>query len=273
MLAALVALGISVWSNRSETETARAGQITDRYTAAVNNLGNSSAGVRLGGIDALQRIMKDSPSDQASVVDVLSAYIRTHSRPAGKESAGCSGRPEADVQAAFEVLARRDPGQDGGSEVDLRESHLRHIGVRSASRKGTIELDLTGADQAHLPNSNLSGADLSHANRPGADIHCACLVGAPLGTAALTDADLRGDWLDQADLGHARLEHTKLAEASLVDASLAHATMPDADMHHAGLRGVDLRGAVLANADLRGAYLRNGQPADRQGQADRLDFP
>ncbi|KUM90257.1 hypothetical protein AQI88_38810 [Streptomyces cellostaticus] len=267
-LAAIAALVVSVWINRNETETTKGGQITDRYTAAVDNLGNPSADVRLGGIYALQRIMKDSPRDQTSVVDVLSAYIRTHSRLAGKGSAGYSGRPEADVQAAFEVLARRNPEQDGSSEVDLREAHLPHIAVRSASRKGTIEEDLTGVDRARLPNSNLSGADLSRANLPGSDFHCAYLVGAVLDRAALAGADLRWDWLDQADLGHAHLEHARLGEASLVDASLAKASLLGADMHDADLRGVDLSGAVLTNADLRGADLRtalqravNGKPS------------
>lgn len=261
-LAALAAVLVSVWINRNEAETTKGGQITDRYTAAVGNLGSSSADVRLGGIYALQRIMKDSSRDQASVVDVLSAYIRTHSRPAGKESAGYSGRPEADVQAAFEVLARRNPRQDGSSVVDLREAHLPHIAVRSTSRNATIEQDLTAVDQARLPNSNLSGADLSNANLPGSDFRCAYLVGAVLDSAALKGADLRWDWLDHADLGHARLEGAQLEEASLVDASLAKASLLGANMRNADMRGVDLDGAVLTGADLRGADLRTGQRTD-----------
>ncbi|MFJ3204760.1 pentapeptide repeat-containing protein [Streptomyces sp. NPDC086989] len=258
-LAALAAVLVSVWINRNETDTTRGGQITDRYTAAVGNLGNPSADVRLGGVYALQRIMKDSPRDQASVVDVLSAYIRTHSRPAGTESAGYSGRPEADVQAAFEVLARRNPRQDGSAVVDLREARLPHVAVRSTSRNATIELDLTAVDQARLPNSNLSGADLSKANLPGSDFRCAYLVGAVLDSAALKGADLRWDWLDDADLGHARLEGAQLEEASLVDASLAKASLLGANMRNADMRGVDLDGAVLTGADLRGADLHTGQ--------------
>ncbi|WP_371621563.1 hypothetical protein OG245_00620 [Streptomyces sp. NBC_01116] len=40
------------------------GQITDRYTAAVGNLGEDKMDVRLGGIYALERIMQDSRRDQ-----------------------------------------------------------------------------------------------------------------------------------------------------------------------------------------------------------------
>ncbi|WP_406464882.1 pentapeptide repeat-containing protein [Streptomyces sp. NBC_01622] len=255
-IAAIAAVLISVLLNHNETATTREGQVTDRYTAAIDNLGNSSADVRLGGIYALQRIMKDSSRDQASIVDVLSAYIRAHSLSAGKESAGYAGRPEADVQAAFEVLARRNPAHDGSSEVDLRDAYLPHIAVRSASREGSIEEDLTGVDAANLPDSNLSGAHLSSANLPGSNLREAYLVGVDLSKAALNDADLREDWLDGADLIGTRLDGARLGEASLVDASLRGARLTAANLQNADLRGVDLTGADLKGADLRGADLR-----------------
>jgi uncharacterized protein YjbI with pentapeptide repeats len=266
-IAAIAAVLISVVLNHNETATTREGQITDRYTAAIDNLGNSSADVRLGGIYALQRIMNDSSRDQASVVDVLCAYIRAHSLPAGKESAGYAGRPEADVQAAFEVLARRNPAHDGSSEVDLREAHLPHIAVRSASREGSIEEDLTGVDAARLPGSNLSGTDLSSANLPGSNLRESYLVHVDLTKAALQNADLREDWLDDAQLSVTRLDGARLGEASLVDASLTGASLTGADLRNADLRGVDLTGADLKGANLRGADLRtsakgtvNGKP-------------
>ncbi|MEU6274178.1 pentapeptide repeat-containing protein [Streptomyces populi] len=265
--AAIATVLVTMLINHGEMKATREGQITDRYTAAINNLGNSSADVRLGGIYALQRIMNDSPRDQASIVDALSAYIRTHSRPAGRQSAGYSGRPEADVQAAFEVLARRDPSRDGSAEVDLREAHLPHIAVRSARRSGTIEEDLTGVDPARLSVSNLSGADLRNANFPGSNLCRAYMVGVILAHAAMTDADLRSDWLDQADLSHVNLEHARLGNASLVDASLAQASLRNADLRIGDLRGVNLSGADLTNADLRGAYLRTASNRTVKGRA------
>src|SRR5947208_1728811 len=43
----------------------REGQITDRYTRAIDQLGHErSIDVRLGGIYALERITKDSPNDR-----------------------------------------------------------------------------------------------------------------------------------------------------------------------------------------------------------------
>jgi hypothetical protein len=79
-LAALIAL-IFTWQSINATTDATnrqlqvtgQGQVTDRYNAAITNLGDSSVDVRLGGIYALQRIMQDSPRDQTTVVAVLCA--------------------------------------------------------------------------------------------------------------------------------------------------------------------------------------------------------
>jgi hypothetical protein len=65
-LAAVIALifaWLSVNATNYQLQTAQQGQITDRYNAAITNLGSSSVDVRLGGIYALQRIMQDSPAE------------------------------------------------------------------------------------------------------------------------------------------------------------------------------------------------------------------
>ena len=90
--------------------------------------------------------------------------------------------------------------------MDLRESHLPHIAVRSADRNGSIEQDRAGGVTADLPSSNLSGAGLGNANLPGSDLRNSYLVGADLKTAALDLADLRGDRLDDTDPSHASPE-------------------------------------------------------------------
>ncbi|MGW6755349.1 hypothetical protein [Streptomyces sp. NPDC055006] len=56
---------------RDDRALSKEGQITDRYTAAVANLGEDKMDVRLGGIYALQRIMQDSPRDQSTIANVL----------------------------------------------------------------------------------------------------------------------------------------------------------------------------------------------------------
>jgi hypothetical protein len=67
-LAAIVALIFTLRATNDQLQETRQqlqingqGQITDRFNVAVTNLGASSVVIRLGGIYALQRIMRDSP--------------------------------------------------------------------------------------------------------------------------------------------------------------------------------------------------------------------
>src|SRR6266545_3355051 len=91
LLAGLIGVGalLTFWLNsRVYRITARTfevteqGQITERYTKAIEQLGAAMLDVRLGGIYALERIAVDSERDHPTVVEVLSAFVREHSDPA-----------------------------------------------------------------------------------------------------------------------------------------------------------------------------------------------
>ena len=58
----------------------REGQVTDRYTKAIEQLGSDKLDVRIGGIYALERVARDSAKDHPTVMEVLTAFIREHSR-------------------------------------------------------------------------------------------------------------------------------------------------------------------------------------------------
>src|SRR5262249_11729415 len=74
-LAGLAALGSLVTASRTYRLSQR-GQLTDRYTKAIEQLGNDKLDVRLGGIYALERVAKDSAQDGATIAEVLTAFIR-----------------------------------------------------------------------------------------------------------------------------------------------------------------------------------------------------
>jgi hypothetical protein len=65
--------------SRRTFELTEQGQVTDRYTKAIEQLGSERLDVRIGGIYALERIARDSARDHATVMEVLSAFIREHS--------------------------------------------------------------------------------------------------------------------------------------------------------------------------------------------------
>lgn len=68
----LVALGLFYTNdqNRKQQELAERGQVTERFTKAIDQLGSDKLDVRLGGIYGLERLMRDSPNDRRNIVDL-----------------------------------------------------------------------------------------------------------------------------------------------------------------------------------------------------------
>ena len=152
-LAGLGALGSLAIATRTYRLTQQ-GQITDRYTKAIEQLGSDKLDVRLGGIYALERIAADSPRDHPTVVEVLSAFVREHGQPpTSTTGALLSVKPPTDVQAALDVLGRL-PQRSGVSRGDLSAALLAFAGLR----------------RANLSSAHLEGADLSGAVLDGVDL-------------------------------------------------------------------------------------------------------
>jgi hypothetical protein len=213
LAAGLLAAGALVFTARNFT-LSREGQVTDRYTKAIEQLGSDKLDVRIGGIYALERVARDSARDHPSVMEVLTAFIREHSREPwpphgpGKEREQWT-RP--DVQAAVTVIGRWDAKRDI-DHIDLGGADLTRADLTGAILAVTNldSADLTGAD---LDGANLDGASLFrtilgnanlHAARLGADLDSADLTGADLTWAILTDANLTGADLTGAKLTGAR---------------------------------------------------------------------
>ncbi len=230
----------SLDASQRAQRTAEQGQIADRYTKAVEQLGAATMNVRLGGIYALERLAQDSPRDHQTVYDVLAAFVRERDRKPVDEKIQSSFTPAADTQAALTVIGRRNGTRDLSpldlsrsrlhgaflDRADLRRANLFHADLSSADLNGA---DLTGAD---VNGTNLEDADLTGANLTRAIVH-GNLKGAHLDNANLTRADLRGGYLPEADLTGADLTGADLSEADLTGADLTGARL-----HGANLRSV-----------------------------------
>lgn len=208
-------------TRQANAEIRRANENThvrELYATAIGLLSSPTVDGRLGGIYALERVATDSPADQRTVVDVLSAFIREHTRP----SATSDGAALAtDVQAALTVLGRLP---------------MRPKGPRA---------DLSGT---RLTRANLADAWLPWADLRGARLVEATLVDARLGWANLAEASL-----ERADLTGARMGGSILINVSLAGANLHHARLTGANLTGASLERADLTEAVLDGADLAGA--------------------
>src|SRR5206468_636757 len=115
-LLGVIGLGIGAVFTARTFQLNRQGQITDRFSHAVDHIGSDQLDVRLGGIYALERIARDSKRDHAQIMEVLTAYLRHRSR---ERTESFSDYPDdllenemprmpPDLQAALTVLARRN---------------------------------------------------------------------------------------------------------------------------------------------------------------------
>jgi uncharacterized protein YjbI with pentapeptide repeats len=281
LIAAAIGVGGTVivglagfWANvRSTNKLAgltEQGQLTDRYSKAIEQLGSDKLDVRIGGIYALERIARDSPRDHPTIMEVLAAFIREHSReqwpPAEPGAESPERSPRSDVQAALTVMGRRDAPRDTRpidlSDADLAGAKLpRHAGLAKAKfmRAVLIGVDLTEQD---LSGADLAGADLTKAKLIGAKLSPADLTKAERADAKHTDArpiaaNLTGADLTGADLTEADLTDADLTKAKLIDANLTGAFLGGAVFTGAFLGGAVLTGAHLTGADLGGADLRD----------------
>ncbi|MFF9428413.1 pentapeptide repeat-containing protein [Streptomyces sp. NPDC014746] len=214
-LAVIVFTWVSLSQVESEQALTREGQVTDRYNAAVENIGSDSMDVRLGGIYALQRIMEDSPRDQPSIVNVLSTYIRNHAKRLKPGTSPSVLEPTSDIQAALTALGTRNSTYDGTATVDLRSTNLIGADLRGADLRHAdlrhVDLQVASLNRANLADANLISANLNltslaQANLTGADLTSATLFGAKLTGADLTSADLPTN-LSGADLTDAKGQH------------------------------------------------------------------
>jgi hypothetical protein len=236
----------------------REGQITERFTRAIDQLGDDKLEVRIGGIYALAKIAEDSDVYYWPIIEILAAYVRKNAPwptteasesgddsdheeelEAGKERSHQHKR--LDIQAILYILR------------DLRDPKHHHVNREDDFIRLT-DTDLQYADlrEIHLERARLRGANLKEAR---------------LGSAHLSEARLRNTKFVEANLEKATLQLADLEEAILCKAELQGANLQRADLEGALLEGALLEGALLEGADLQKADLQGAflQGVDLQG--------
>jgi Pentapeptide repeats (8 copies) len=202
-----------------QLRVAQDGQITGRFVAAIEQLGNKKdLRARLGAIYGLERVATESDRDYWPVMEILSSYVREERSPTKPGSQGVSSKemppPPADVVAAMNVIGRR-------AKAGLEFQAIHHL-----------RIDLTGVNlmDLYLRRANLTAVDLR-----GAHLERANMFDCEYGDVDLSEARLGGARLQGADLSGA-----ELAESYLDGALLDGATLPTM-MMGTRLRAVSLR--------------------------------
>lgn len=173
----------------------REGHITERYSKAIEQLGNANADVRIGGIYALERIARDSEVDRETIIDVLTTFVREHTR-SGHDTPS-TAKVEADVQAALTVIARRPKIDSEARRLDFYHSGLNDANFRSGHFRGAM-FYYSRLDSAHFAGAKLDHAGLSFCQATGAAFTTSSARGADFVNAKYTNG-----WFLEADLTNA----------------------------------------------------------------------
>jgi hypothetical protein len=232
-------------------------QTAQRFSDAIGQLGqedekrNDKLGIRLGAIYSLQRLMKDAPDYEPTIIQVLCAFIRTHASRTGdlpRPQESTAPTSALDVITAVETLGHR-PDPDNSMHRQLNFSNAIISIPKESVPWGYLDgINLSGAqlEGANFTNSSLAGATLNITQLNRANLSGAILNGANLQGARIWDAELFGTWLQ-----HANLTDTFLGESNLLGARLQGADLSRADLSGANLMGTDLRAVKgLSTANL-----------------------
>ncbi len=285
-----VILLVGLWVNwrrvsalERQVVTAQLGQITERFTRAIDQLGAVRSDnvvapeIRAGGVRSLERIAGESEDDFWPILDILSAYLRSVSRapdadhwdelaPLAQEI-----HQRMDVAFTIEAITRLWPTERRANQrpLNLAGAFVPRVMLGGKHLQGA-ELARAHLKEAYLEDSNLEGARLNGANLEnaslgGTKLWAASIAGANLGGASLVRANLQGAFLREADLDGAMVWGATLENANVSLANLQHADLGavnaeganfgGANLHGANLRRAKLRVAILRNADLRNANL------------------
>ncbi len=266
-LLAGIGLIVNYFNSQAEMQLTQQRLITERFSKAVEQIGSGKEEVVIGGIYSLERIAKDSPKDQWTIMEVLTSYIRKNSPiPSNIQQL----KPEAEerektpeklpsvsipVQAALTVIGRRK----GDNLAETTDSNKIKILDLSRTNLRGANLNRANLNRANLDGANLNGAFLEEANLDGANLNRANLNRANLDGAKLIGANLIGAFLNGANLNGANLNGANLIGANLIGANLNGANLNGAFLKGANLIGAFLEEANLNGANLNGAFLNGAE--------------
>lgn len=170
-LGLLLAGLFGVWLAWHRTRIAEQGHITDRYSKAVEQLGDrENISVRIGGLYALKRIALDSDTDHPTIPDVIANFIRhppydTFDVQIEKDEDEEEKAPEIILRDCPDIIVACQILQDiykGGKQPNLQRAKLAGFDL----------------EQVNLHGVNLTKANLRYSNLREANIQAAVLEGA-----------------------------------------------------------------------------------------------
>jgi hypothetical protein len=237
-LLAVFGAGIALLFTAFNYRLTQRGQVTERFTKALERLGSPEMYVRIGGLLALEQIVQDAPGQADHATQVLQAFVRD------RASRGSARRPK--VSRSARIAAARRAARNGEGppsaasaskrpDADVQQAVTTLVGPPAYGHPDDDIWDWGGGgDHVEARTIDLSDLDLA-----GVNFH---------------RADLCGVRFDGADLSQASMTRSYLQGASMEGANLTGALMYRANLNRARLKNADLTDAYIDGADLRNAY-------------------
>jgi Pentapeptide repeats (9 copies) len=153
--------------NQEQFTLTRQGQVTDRYTKAVEQLGHLKAPVRLGALYSLEHLAQDNPNYRQTIVDVVCAYLRMpYTLPAQPEPDAAQVQEMAPPANGQDRAPHSAPGRDPAQEeLQVRQTAQRLLADHLRRPRGAPQDDQLRPSSPRLPfwpgiSLDLTGATL-----------------------------------------------------------------------------------------------------------------
>jgi uncharacterized protein YjbI with pentapeptide repeats len=245
--------------------------ISNQVSKGFEQLASKDTVMQLGGIYALEGVMKASEQYHQPVLEALCAFVRDRTKAETDD-----GPPATEIQAALTVIGRRLAIEEGRElSPDLSNAHIPKVDLHNANLTdadlGAVDLSKANLSGANLSGAKLTGANLTSAYLPNANLNRSYPQSANLTTAYLNSVNLSGADLTEANLSGATLYSANLSSASLILANLKSAHLIRADLSGAYLSGANLTAADLGTANLSGANLNGADLTKATVSQTQLD--
>lgn len=175
----------------AQTEADRRRRISESYSKAVGQLASDKIEERLGGIYTLESISKESPDDDWTVMETLTAFVRERSQRNESERTAVNLDERLKTRAYFlwraaglpkgpaekhraEALDLDRMGDPPATDIDAVLTVIKRRGSRNREAENSWCLDFSRAvlRQGDLLGAHLEGANLWGAYLEGADGTC-----------------------------------------------------------------------------------------------------
>ena len=276
---AVLAAAFFAWKR---LEVNQQGQITERFTRAIDQLGATHSNgeknleVRLGAIYALERIAQESQRDHWPIMEVLTAYVREHAkRPKNASGAWSDEKLEPsppDIQAIMTVLARRrHEFEDEGMHVlDLSKIHLdgvncsngffRKANFASSSIKNA-DFDGVFAEKVNFGDSCLYNISMNQARLREASLWLARLKVVSFENSTMIgvsfeESNVSNCFFSNSDFSRSSFEEANLTDSKILNSDFCHANMRYVNLEETSFVDVNLKGVALLYSNLKNSMFR-----------------